>query len=391
VQVIPSFFIVQVLKAPLPLPFLDALESIEVECSTDEASILRLRFALSRSALGDWDLQTFDLFQPMMPVSVRLAFGSFVPETLVNGYVRDTRLHNADRPGQARLEVVALDATATLMNHVEQPMPYPNQPDNVVAMQMFSRYGIAATPPTVWPVPMTRTVLDTQTTVRSTDIRYLRRAARLHGHELYLQPEPFSGVDVAHFHPPFTALPTQGVLSTDFGAATNLTGFTVAYDVLRPTMALGLAVDPRTKAPVPAVVQAATEPPMGPEPTLLRMVPPAVTRPTLRDAANPAEALLQARSLANRSSRALKASGTVDGLKFARILRAGLPVAVRGAGRQHSGNYYVTKVTHTIRRGSYSQGFEAWRNGVGLTGAELFLDPLSAAAGAVLSGGGAER
>ena len=92
-----------------------------------------------------------------------------------------------------------------------------------------------------------------------------------------------------------------------------------------------------------------------------------------------AEALLQARSLANRTSRALKASGTVDGLKFGRILRAGLPVAIRGAGRQHSGNYYVTRVTHTIRRGSYEQGFEAWRNAVGLTGAELFIDPLALA------------
>ncbi len=101
-QIIPSFFIVQVLKAPLPLPFVDALESIEVECSTDAASILRLRFGLSRNWLGDWDLQTIDLFRPMLPVSVRLAFGSFVPETLVNGYIRETRLHNGDRPGHGR-------------------------------------------------------------------------------------------------------------------------------------------------------------------------------------------------------------------------------------------------------------------------------------------------
>jgi hypothetical protein len=378
-QIIPSFFLVQVAKAPLPLPFIDALEDIEVECATDAASILRLRFALSRNWLGDWDLQTFDLFQPMLPVSVRLAFGSFVPETLVNGYVRETRLLNGDRPGQARLEVVAMDATATLMNHIEQPMPYPNQPDNIVAMQVFGRYGIIATPLTVWPVPSTRTVLDTQTTVRSPDIRYLRRAARLHGHELYLQPEAFSGIDVAHFHPPFATLPTQGVLSADFGSATNLTGFNVTYDTLRPTMALGVTVDPRTKTPQPAIAKDATDPPMGAEPALSRGLLQAITRPLMRDAANPAEAVSQSRSLANRTSRALTGSGTVDGLKFERILRVGLPVAIRGAGSQHSGNYYVTKVTHTIKRGSYDQAFEAWRNAVGLTGAELFIDPMAAA------------
>jgi hypothetical protein len=378
-QVIPSFFIVQVMKAPLPFMFVDALESIEVECSTDAASILRLRFSLSRNAIGDWDLQTFDLFRPMLPVSVRLAFGSFVPETLVNGYVRDTTVQNAERPGQSTLEVVAMDATATLMNHIERPMPYPNQPDSVIAMLLFARYAIIAAPPAVLPTPMTRTVLDTQTTVRSPDIRYLRQAALRHGYELYVQPEALSGIDVAHFHPPLLTVPTQGVLSVDFGAATNLTDFRVSYDALRPTMALGVAVDARTKAPVPAVAPLSTELPMGAEPSTARVLPPAVTRPWMRNAANPAEAILQARSLANRSARCTKGTGTVDGLKFGRILRPGLPVAIRGAGRQHSGNYYVTKVTHSIERGRYSQRFEAWRNGVGLTGTELFFDPFAAA------------
>ncbi|MFZ1425837.1 MAG: hypothetical protein WAS21_03595 [Geminicoccaceae bacterium] len=378
-QVIPSFFLVSVMKAPLPFPYVDALESIEVECSTDTASILRLRFALSRNWLGDWDLQTVDLFRPNFQLSIRLAFGSFVPETLVNGYIRETRLQNSDRPGQSTLEVVAMDATATLMNHIEQPFPYPNQPDNVVAMQMFAKAAAIASPLTVWPTPLTRTVLDTQTTVRQPDIRYLRRAARLHGYELYIQPEPFSAIDVGHFHPPFLSLPPQGTLSSDFGAASNLTDFQVTYDALRPTMALGVAVDARTKAPIPAVAPLSTEFPMGLEPSTLRVLPPAITRPVMRDSANPAEAILAARSLANRSARALKGTGTVDGLKFGRILRPGLPVAIRGAGRQHSGNYYVAKVTHRIERGRYEQRFEAWRNGVGLTGAELFLDPLAAA------------
>ncbi|SAL80251.1 Phage late control gene D protein (GPD) [Caballeronia peredens] len=378
-SLLPSFFLVSVMKAPLPLPFVEALESVEVECSTDAASILRLRFSLSRNGFGDWDLQTFDLFRPMLPVSIRLAAGSIVPETLVNGFVRETRLHNAERPGRSTLEVVALDATATVMNHIEQPFPYPNQPDSVIAMQLFSRYAMIASPLTVWPTLPTRTILDIQTTVRSPDIRYLRRAARLQGYELYVQPEPLSGIDVGHFHPPFLSLPPQGVLSVDFGAATNLAEFQVAYDALRPTMALGIALDPRTKAPIPAVAPLSTDFPMALEPATLRVLPPAITRPTMRDAANPAEAIAQARSLANRSARAIKGSGTVDGLKFGRILRPGLPVAVRGAGMQHSGNYYVTKVSHRIERSRWEQRFEAWRNGVGLTGAELFIDPLATA------------
>ena len=62
------------------------------------------------------------------------------------------------------------------------------------------------------------------------------------------------------------------------------------------------------------------------------------------------------------------------------LLLAGLPVLVRGAGRQNSGLYYVQSVTHRISRDGYSQSFSAWRNAVGLTGAEVFIDPLAAVA-----------
>jgi hypothetical protein len=375
VQLIPSFFIVQLALAPLPLPFVDALETIEVETSTDEASVVRLRFALSRNAIGDWDLQTFDLFRPLVPVTVRVSFGSFVPQVLVNGYIRETKLQNSNQPGSSTLDVVAFDATATLMNHIEQPFPYPNQPDSVIAAQIFARYAMT---PFVFPTPPTRTVLDVMTNQRVVDIRFLRELARRNGFELYVQPDPLAGTDVGHFHPPQVGFPPQGVLSVDFGIATNTEDFHVSYDTLRPTSALTAAVDPRTKVPVPAVAPVATEPPMGLEPTLTRILPPPIMRPTACDSANPAELMNQARSLATRTSRSIKGTGTVDALKYGKILLPGLPVAIRGAGRQHSGNYYVTKVTHDIARGHYRQRFEAWRNAVGLTGAELFVDPMAA-------------
>ena len=105
-----------------------------------------------------------------------------------------------------------------------------------------------------------------------------------------------------------------------------------------------------------------------------------VERPTNDDAANPAEAFTRAQAGVNQSSRALRGRGEVDGLRFGKVLRPGLPVAVRGAGRQYSGNYYVTEVNHRISRDGYTQSFSAWRNAVGLNGTELFVDPLAAIA-----------
>lgn len=373
---LPTFYTVQVAFAPLPYPFLSALESIEVETSTDGPAMFRMRFALSKTPLGDWDVLQFDIFRPLVPIKISVFLGSR-PETIVNGYLNEATLDNRSQPGASVLEVVGMDASGTLMNHQEQPFPWPNLPDSAIAATVFGKYAMI---PNTFPTSSTRTVLDVTTTQRTTDIRVLKRMAERNAYECYVQPDPILGTDVGHFHPPQLLMPPQAVLSTDFGLATNLDAFNVRYGMLDPTSALAVALDPATRAPVPAVSPAALEPPLGLEPTLTRVLVPPVVRPAGTDAANAAELLALVQSITNRSSRAIEGSGEVDGLKIARVLRPGLPVAVRGAGRQHSGNYYVTSVNHSLSAERYTQQFRAWRNAVGLTGAELFIDPFAAVA-----------
>jgi hypothetical protein len=111
-----------------------------------------------------------------------------------------------------------------------------------------------------------------------------------------------------------------------------------------------------------------------------RIFPPPLTLQARGCIANPAEAQLRADAEASAMSRAVTAQGEVDGLKFARPLRVGLPVLVRGAGKQNSGLYYVEAVHHQISRDDYRQNFVAWRNAVGLTGTETFFDVVAAIA-----------
>jgi hypothetical protein len=372
---LPSYFTVQVAYAPLPAPFVQALSEIEVETAVGQASIVRLHFDLSRNSWGDLDALAFDIFRPLLPVTVRVSMGLGLPQPLINGYVRDARLSASNTPGASRLEVVALDALGSIMAHIQQPFTWPNSPDSVVAAAIFGRYGII---PTVFPTPPGRTVLDTTTNQRDYDATYLFQLAERNSYELYIQPDPLIGRDMGHFHPPLTSVPHQGVLSIDFGTQTNLDSFEVANDMLSPTGVTTATVDPRTRAPIPAIGLASTEPPMGLEPALTRIIPPPIERPIATDAASPAEAQAQAMARATSSSRALRATGEVDGLKYSRPLLCGLPVLVRGAGRLHSGLYYVQSVTHRITRDRYAQSFSAWRNAVGLTGAEVFFDPLAA-------------
>jgi Phage tail baseplate hub (GPD) len=371
---LPTFFTVRVAAAPLPPPLLAALKQVEIETATGQASIFRLRFELSRTALGDWDVLQLDLFPPLAPLRIGVFLGQ-LPETIVNGYVQEARRHNRNQPGQSTLEVVGMDATSTLMNLEEKVKPWPNMPDSAIAAAIFGQYDLV---PNTLPTPAARTVTQTTTIQRTSDIRFLKQLARRHSYECYVQPDPLLGIDTGYFGPPRSSLPPQAVLSVDFGIATNTENFNVRYDMLQPTTAQATALDPRSKAQLPGPAPAALEPPLGREPTLGRIQPPPVSRPAATDAANAGELLATSQSIANRSSRALRGSGEVDGLKLGRVLRPGLPIAVRGAGREHSGTYYVTQVSHTLSNDKYTQHFDAWRNAVGLSGAELFVDPFAA-------------
>jgi hypothetical protein len=374
---LPSFFTVQVAMAPMPVVFFQALREIEVETSVGRASMFRLHFDLSRNIFGDFDALAFDIFRPLIPITIRISAGFGIPQALINGYVKDAQLSAANQPGASRLEVVGMDALGTIMAHIQQPFTWPNLPDSVAATAIFGKYAMV---PNVFPTPPLRTILDTTSNQRDYDATYLFQLAARNNYELYVQPDPVIGLDIGHFHPPLTFMPPQGVLSIDFGTQTNLNNFSASNDMLRPTSVVGVTTDPHTRAPIPSVAPVSTELPMGLEPALNRIIPPPITRPAATDAASPAEAQAQAFARASSSSRAITANGEVDGLKYSRALLAGLPVLVRGAGRQNSGLYYVQSVTHRISRDNYTQTFSAWRNAVGLTGAEVFFDPLAAVA-----------
>ncbi len=57
-------------------------------------------------------------------------------------------------------------------------------------------------------------------------------------------------------------------------------------------------------------------------------------------------------------------TGSLDVLRYGHILKARSLVGVRGAGLAFDGLYYVTRVTHSIKRGEYKQTFSLSRNGL---------------------------
>lgn len=353
---------------PAPEPLLQAVQQIEVESSVDVASVFRVRFGISQTATGDWSVLEVDPFRPFLPVAVRVQRGLGPPEAIINGYVTSQAVRYGEDPGSSSLEVTGMDATL-LMNLHEKVMPWPNMPDSGIATAIFGQYGVV---PRVDPSSPVLTEPEGTTIQRGTDIRFLRRLARRNGFDCFVQPEALSGLDVGHFRAPTLVGLPEAVLSVGMGQETNVQALSVRYDAAQPTTALAAAVDPTTKAPQPAAAPASLQIPLGVEGTLIRQIPPAVARPADHGLARTPELQRSTQALVDRSTWSVVAEGTVG--PDVKVLRPGGIVNIRGAGRVYSGSYYVTRVHHTLTPGRYEQRFQARRNALTMTGAELFVE-----------------
>jgi hypothetical protein len=189
-----------------------------------------------------------------------------------------------------------------------------------------------------------------------------------------VQPEPLTGVDFGYFRPRQALGPPDAVVNVNLGTQTNVRDFGVHYDMLQPTTVVAAGLDVSTKAPQPALAPVSTELPLGLEPALTRVLPPPIARPVDTGLFRTGELQASAQALAARSSWALVAEGELHDDAGAGVLRPGGFVNVRGAGRAFNGSYVLTRVRHTITRESWSQRFEARRNAVGMTGAELYVE-----------------
>ena len=67
---------------------------------------------------------------------------------------------------------------------------------------------------------------------------------------------------------------------------------------------------------------------------------------------------------AAQSANAVKGEGSLDVLRYGRVLKARELVGVRGVGMAFDGLYFVESVTHTIKPHEYKQRFTLSRNGL---------------------------
>ncbi|HEU4388148.1 MAG TPA: hypothetical protein VFV34_10145, partial [Blastocatellia bacterium] len=175
--------------------------------------------------------------------------------------------------------------------------------------------------------------------------------------------EPLTlGVNVGYWGPPNRIGTLQPALSMDLGSHTNVTSLDFAEDALAPIETKGSFVEPITKMSLPIPpLPSLRVPPLAPIATKARR------KKLMRSTANknPGQAALSALADLMNAPDSVDATGEVDTVRFGHILRARQLVGVRGAGFTHNGTYKVTRVTHEIERGTYTQQFKLAREGIG--------------------------
>jgi phage protein D len=338
---------------------------VGVDESVDEADVIRLRLAVRRNLDGTWTY----LDDPRFAVWRRLTVEAGYPpaaEVLFDGYLTHAEV-NFVLDEDPYLEVSGMDATA-LMNLGERRRPWPNKSDHEIARAVFASYGLSSE---VEDTLVQQTETSAVTVQNETDIQFLRRLAHRNGFECRVR----GGAGL--FRSPNLAGRAQKLLAMGYGPEANLASLTVRVDGTPGTEPQIRRIDPFGKREDVKALRDLPEHRLGKD-TLHELregLPDGDFLLSRRAPSSPAEMEAWLHAAHRSAGRFVVARGEIDSRAYQAILRPGRPVTVKAAGERYSGVYYVNRVGHSFTVDGYTQMFEAYRNALGVTGAEDFDPP----------------
>jgi hypothetical protein len=349
---------------PAPQSVVDALTAVQVTSGSDRSGF-QLTFAVSKQSTLLTTMLPAGYFDPMVTRVIIIATLGGFPNVLMDGIVTRQELQPGNEPGQSTLTITGEDLSV-LMDVVKKIMPYPAMPEIAqiyAALAPYAMFGVVpvAIPPIISALRIPTDGWDSQ--VHMTDREFIKSRASECGYVFYVEPGPLPGQSIAYFGPDIRIPVPQPALSVNMDAHSNVESLSFSLDGLAKKVRIFTILDPITHKipiPIPAPNVNAFKPPLG-----LRPTPPAKIE-FADDVAqmDPTEAAQRILAYFMNNAEAISGSGTLDVLRYGRLLRARMLVGVRGAGIAYDGLYYVDSVTHNIKRGEYKQNFSLSRDGL---------------------------
>jgi hypothetical protein len=327
---------------PAPRALLDALVEVTVDNGSGDAqSGFELKFELPPRS-------------PLRTLFLISGGGGGVPLMRV-------ALH-ANLDGVGQVVVKGKDLSA-LMDVIHIPgLPYPAMPPSVRVLVILAKYAALGVIPMVIPSLTDEVPLPTQRIPQQqgSDYAYVRQLAAQAGYVFYLEPGPAPGTSKAYWGPEIRVGAPQPALNTGMDALTNVEELSFEFDRERKKLPIVYFQEPVSKAPIGIPIPDVT--PMNPPLGLVPPLPPRIEQLTETAHLSVLGALATGLAFVARHSDSVFGRGRLDVTRYGRLLKSRQLVGVRGAGLPFDGLYYVSRVTHEIRRGSYKQGFELARN-----------------------------
>lgn len=347
---------------PLPVPreVLEALTSIQVNANAGETqSGFELNFTVSkRSPLHTLFLVSGGAGIPFMRVIVAVTLNG-MPNVLIDGLITQQQLQPGSAGGNATLNVQGKDLSAAMSYLDVSGLPYPAMPPAARVLIVLAKYAALGIVPVVIPSIINDVPSPTRRIPRhqGKDLDYIQRLARHVGYVFYVEPGPAPGVNFAYWGPEIKVGVPQPALNIDMDAHTNVESLSFRIDKEKKELPIVKIHVLGVTIPIPIPLISPLNPPLG-------LVPPLPVKQHKMKTArlSPGQALLRGLAHASQHADAVFGTGSLDAVRYGRILKSRQLVGVRGAGMAFDGLHYVTSVTHKIKRGEYKQEFTLARN-----------------------------
>ncbi len=358
-----SLMIGPAVPAPVPKSVLDALDSVTVTTSTDGPSGFQLTFNVSAgSPLVTLFMLGGGAAIPLVRVIVAVSVNGS-SDVLIDGVMTNHQFAPGSS-GNGVLTITGEDLTR-VMDYLDfSGLPYPALPPEGRVLIALAKYLVFGVVPIVIPSVLLDIPIPTARIPRQqgTDLKYVQALAKQVGFVFYHDPGPTPGTSFAYWGPEVKIGAAQPALNINMDAFTNVESMSFRFNSDSKQMPIVWVQEPITKVPIPIPIPdiSLLNPPLGVIPPIPKEFVPLDNTSKF----SIPQAVLMGVARSSTSSEAVTVSGSLNVLRYGRVLKARKLVGVRGAGDAFDGLYYVRGVTHNIKRGEYKQSFNLSRNGL---------------------------
>ncbi len=349
---------------PAPKMVVDSVKSIQVNSGADRTGF-QITFSTGKTSPLLNVMLPAGYLDPIVTRVIIIVTLNAIPNVIMDGLVTRQEVSPSSDAGQSTITITGEDLSLA-MDVEDRIVSYPAMPDAVKINAILAPYAALGITPVVIPPNISPVQLPTrrwQTQPQMTDREYIKSIAQRCGFIFFIRPGPLPGQSIAYFGPDVNIPIPQSAVAVNMDAKTNVDSLSFSLDGMAKKIRVFTIIDPITGkvlVPVPVPNVNAFKPPLGARPT-----PPArLEFDSQASQLQPDEAAQGILGFLMNNSAAISGNGSLDVMRYGKLLYSRMLIGVQGAGLAYDGMYYVDSVTHNIKQGEYKQNFTLSRDGL---------------------------